>query len=231
MDWETHVSNLSFKKYFVWNRVILGETPAITLYHSVATNGTVRVQNNYTNSIELQNQINYDYIVATNSNGAVVNGVQYIGQSASENISNKSIKLFYCDADELSKEITIIPYGGNSQDVCCAYFRFLDSNGNYIRNLIPCTLTMDLPASMDANNIARTKGTSGMWDLVSDRFYGNVANSGTFKAVNLAEGVDYEVHNKLIVEDGRCTLPLNSEVFECIIENLSNNNNVVILQA
>ena len=64
-------------------------------------------------------------------------------------------------------------------------------------NLIPCTLTMDLPASMDANNIARTKGTSGMWDLVSDRFYGNVANSGTFKAVNLAEGVDYEVHQWL----------------------------------
>lgn len=62
---------------------------------------------------------------------------------------------------------------------------------------IPCTLTMDLPASMDANNIARTKGTSGMWDLVSDKFYGNVANSGTFKAVNLAEGVDYEVHQWL----------------------------------
>jgi len=62
---------------------------------------------------------------------------------------------------------------------------------------IPCILTMDLPASMDANNIARTKGTSGMWDLVSDKFYGNVANSGTFKAVNLAEGVDYEVHQWL----------------------------------
>ena len=66
--------------------------------------------------------------------------------------------------------------------------------------LIPCTLTMDLPASMDANNIARTKGTSGMWDLVSDRFYGNVASSGTFKAVNLAEGVDYEVHQWLVGE-------------------------------
>lgn len=67
---------------------------------------------------------------------------------------------------------------------------------------IPCTLTMDLPASMDANNIARTKGTSGMWDLVSDRFYGNVANSGTFKAVNLAEGVDYEVHQWLKTGSG-----------------------------
>ena len=216
LDWETHVSNLSFKKYFVWNRVIItGECPAIALYHSVATNGTVRVQNNYTNSIVLQNQTNYDYIVATNSNGAVINEVQYIGQSASENISNKSIKLFYCDINESAIEDTIIPYGGNSQDVKCAYFRFLDSNRNYIQNLIPCTLTMDLPASMDANNIARTKGTSGMWDLVSDRFYGNVANSGTFKAVNLAKGVDYEVHQWLVADipdNTRCIdLPINSE--------------------
>ena len=84
---------------------------------------------------------------------------------------------------------------------------------------IPCTLTMDLPASMDANNIARTKGTSGMWDLVSDRFYGNVANSGTFKAVNLAEGVDYEVHQWLRIDVNTMqstqmmTLPINSYQF------------------
>ena len=217
LEWETHVSNLSFKKYFVWNRVTGQECPSITLYHSVVSNGTVRVQNNYTNIIELQNQTNYDYIVVTNSNGAVINGVQYIRQPASENISNKSIKLFYCDINEGSKIDIVIPNGGNSQDVCCAYFRFLDSNRNYIQNLIPCTLTMDLPASMDANNIARTKGTSGMWDLVSDRFYGNVANSGTFKAVNLAEGVDYEVHQWLITEnsggDLMMSLPLNTYDF------------------
>lgn len=71
-----------------------------------------------------------------------------------------------------------------------------------VERYIPCTLIMDLPASMDANNIARTKGTSGMWDLVSDRFYGNVASSGTFKAVNLAEGVDYEVHKWLKTGSG-----------------------------
>jgi hypothetical protein len=79
-----------------------------------------------------------------------------------------------------------------------AYFKITDASSNTKMNLIPCTLTMDLPASMDANNIARTKGTSGMWDLVSDKFYGNIASSGTFKAVNLAEGVDYEVHQWLI---------------------------------
>lgn len=93
-----------------------------------------------------------------------------------------------------------------------AYLRITDK-----LNMIPCTLTMDLPASMDANNIARTKGTSGMWDLVSDKFYGNVANSGTFKAVNLAEGVDYEVHQWLITEnsggDLMMSLPLNTYDF------------------
>lgn len=89
---------------------------------------------------------------------------------------------------------------------------------NGVERYIPCTLTMDLPASMDANNIARTKGTSGMWDLVNDRFYGNVANSGTFKAVNLAEGVDYEVHQwlgvKSIYHDAKMmTLDINSYSF------------------
>lgn len=88
---------------------------------------------------------------------------------------------------------------------------------------IPCTLTMDLPASMDANNIARTKGTSGMWDLVRDRFYGNVANRGTFKAVNLAEGVDYEVHQWLVAEiypqTSMMSIPINSSTFSYIKEN------------
>ena len=92
-------------------------------------------------------------------------------------------------------------YRGNYNDVPRGtmkihHFSITDNSHNL--SLIPCTLTMNLPASLDANNIARTKGTSGMWDLVSDKFYGNVASSGTFKAVNLAEGVDYEVHQWLV---------------------------------
>jgi hypothetical protein len=180
LDWETHVSNLSFKKYFVWNRHVNMETPAISLYHSVLYNGTVRVQNNYTNSIEIQNQTNYDYIVATNSNGAVINGVQYIEQSASENISNKSIKLFYCDINEDSKSDTVIANGGNSQDVKCSYFRFMDANGTTILNLTPCRLVRPIPATLDANGIARNADECGMYDLVNGLFDGNVANDGTF---------------------------------------------------
>jgi hypothetical protein len=98
-------------------------------------------------------------------------------------------------------------------------FKILDTDNAdaTIMNLIPCTLTMDLPASMDANNIARTKGTSGMWDLVSDKFYGNVANSGTFKAVNLAEGVDYEVHQWL-VGDGNAYINTLITKFDGIVD-------------
>ena len=180
LEWETHVSNLSFKKHFVWNRVSRMENPAISLYHSVATNGVVCVQNNYTNSIELQNQTNYDYIVATNSNGAVINGVQYIRQSRSENISNKSIKLFYCDIDEDGKRYVIIDNGGNSQDVKCAYFRFIDADGTTIQNLVPCRLLRPIPSTLDANGIARNASDCGMFDVVSGKFYGNVASSGTF---------------------------------------------------
>jgi hypothetical protein len=87
---------------------------------------------------------------------------------------------------------------------------------------------MDLPASMDANNIARTKGTSGMWDLVSDRFYGNVASSGTFKAVNLAEGVDYEVHDWLVGEINSVgtlqRLPINSSSMSYRVKRINGQN-------
>lgn len=51
-------------------------------------------------------------------------------------------------------------------------------------NLIPCKLTHGIPASMDANGIARPAGTCGMWDKVNDVFYGNVESSGSFTVSN-----------------------------------------------
>ena len=112
-----------------------------------------------------------------------------------------------CNSDGITMNGELMPNYGSSPyfDRLCIYC--YTSTGKYALSkitvddsirYIPCTLSIDLPASMDANNIARKKGTSGMWDLVSDRFYGNVASSGTFKAVNLTEGVDYEVHQWLV---------------------------------
>lgn len=51
-------------------------------------------------------------------------------------------------------------------------------------NFIPCQLIKSIPATLDANNIARSAGECGMIDLISGKFYGNVANSGTFTVEN-----------------------------------------------
>jgi hypothetical protein len=176
------------------------------------------------NIINIYDFENNTVIYKSNSSLASVNGIVAINSSASSlTFNEEQVQQYDFPIGSIKWKVVSISDG--------AIFDTSSITVDGIERYIPCTLTMDLPASMDANNIARTKGTSGMWDLVSDKFYGNVASSGTFKAVNLAEGVDYEVHDKLIVEDGKCILPLNSEVFECTIENLSNNNNVVILQA
>lgn len=53
-----------------------------------------------------------------------------------------------------------------------------------ILSFIPCKLTHGIPASVDANGIARPAGTCGMWDKVNDKFYGNVASSGSFTVSN-----------------------------------------------
>lgn len=44
----------------------------------------------------------------------------------------------------------------------------------------PCRLLRPIPAALDANGIARNAGECGMYDTVSGKFYGNVAESGSF---------------------------------------------------
>lgn len=82
----------------------------------------------------------------------------------------------------------------NTFPVWYIYFGANDTNGteNYTSSItvdgsvryVPCKLTHGIPASMDANGIARPAGTCGMWDKVNDKFYGNVASSGTFTVSN-----------------------------------------------
>ena len=52
-------------------------------------------------------------------------------------------------------------------------------------HLVPCKLIHGIPASMDANGIARPSGECGMWDKVNDKFYGNVKSSGSFTVSNI----------------------------------------------
>ena len=152
----------------------------------IITNGTDYV-NVDSNDIQSYNQL----IVDCSNNVVSVNETTFSSDVDNLSIKNSSNTFKIFSLEVLNNPNTYNkPYNG-------AFGNFIFKDDTHSLNLIPCTLTMDLPASMDANNIARTKGTSGMWDLVSDKFYGNVANSGTFKAVNLAEGVDYEVHQWL----------------------------------
>jgi hypothetical protein len=51
-------------------------------------------------------------------------------------------------------------------------------------NLSPARLLRPLPAYMDANGKPRAAGECGMWDKVSNKFYGNVATSGRFTVLN-----------------------------------------------
>lgn len=103
---------------------------------------------------------------------------------------------------DLSHSTTEIKVDGNivwqGQDVfsaqsvhCCLFASGNDKNHNfngiisYFRIpdkliLVPCRLLRPIPASLDANGIARNAGDCGMFDSISGKFFGNVANSGAF---------------------------------------------------
>lgn len=51
-------------------------------------------------------------------------------------------------------------------------------------NMTPCKLLTAIPASLDGNGIARAAGQCGMYDSISGKFYGNVANEGAFTVSN-----------------------------------------------
>lgn len=53
-----------------------------------------------------------------------------------------------------------------------------------VERYIPCRLLRPIPTTLDANGIARDAGECGMWDKVGNKFYGNVANGGSFTVEN-----------------------------------------------
>lgn len=58
------------------------------------------------------------------------------------------------------------------------------SDGTIRRELKPCKLLRSIHASFDANRITRQAGECGMIDLISGKFFGNVAASGSFTVSN-----------------------------------------------
>ena len=57
---------------------------------------------------------------------------------------------------------------------------FVLNDGTHSLNLIPVRLLRPIPASLDANGIARNADECGMYNSVNGLFYGNVAASGSF---------------------------------------------------
>jgi hypothetical protein len=53
-----------------------------------------------------------------------------------------------------------------------------------VTRYVPCQLLKPIPASLDANNRARSAGECGMYDSISGKFFGNVASTGSFTVVN-----------------------------------------------
>ena len=50
-------------------------------------------------------------------------------------------------------------------------------------HLFPCILTKNIDGSLDSKGVARLKGTVGMYDSLSGKFFANAASSGQFIAV------------------------------------------------
>lgn len=84
--------------------------------------------------------------------------------------------------DAINRGYTGIYTNQNNNDMHYAETKMRVNNVEY--DLVPCKLLQSIPAILDGNGIARQAGECGMWDKVNDKFYGNVASSGTFTVSN-----------------------------------------------
>ena len=64
-------------------------------------------------------------------------------------------------------------------------FAFKASEGDAVMlNLVPCTLLSDIDSSRAGDAQAHLAGENGMWDKIGKKFYGNVAESGSFSVID-----------------------------------------------
>lgn len=95
--------------------------------------------------------------IVTNSTNVLINGIQF-------NSVGFPIR-----------SINFITEPNGNEGVTLTSSIYVDGVERYI----PCRLLRPIPASLDANGIARNAGECGMYDSISGKFYGNVG-SGTF---------------------------------------------------
>ena len=139
-------------------------------------------------------------------NGTLINGTATSSDMTDKNSVN-TFKIFSLYRLNTTGSNNNRPFSG-------AFGNFVLNDGTHSLNLIPCKLLQSIPAILDGNGIARQSGECGMWDKVSGRFYGNVANSGTF---TVKGAKCYEEYEWLITENSggasMMSLPLNTNDF------------------
>lgn len=112
------------------------------------------------------------YEIHHNLDGVSINGKKVIDLHKDYVYVNKSIYIFtshYLGGARIN-------FPGD-----IAYFRITDPTFTIDRvNMTPCRLLRPIPATLDANGIARNAGDCGMYNSVNGLFYGNVASSGSF---------------------------------------------------
>lgn len=169
LDWEVKVANFTDYKCLFWQRE--GEVTDnlnTVLVKAVNYYPGLRVGNK-SSEVRINPFPDTEIIISTSGDIITINGQTYqITKGTSTAFGN--FALFY----------TAFHNDSTTQDVKCAYFSFINANGTTIQDLTPCRLLRPIPATLDANGIARNAGECGMYNSVNGLFYGNVASSGTF---------------------------------------------------
>jgi hypothetical protein len=159
--------------YLMWYRTDTAN-PIMVVKNSLSSGDQGRVRISNISSIVRLTPLT-DLEITTDGTSIEINGTSHT--VTKQPLYNMPLRLFHAEVEERAMPEIRDNYTTNG--VKCAYFRFI-SNCTTIQNLIPCRLLRAIPASLDANGIARNAGECGMIDTVRKIFYGNVANGGTF---------------------------------------------------
>lgn len=160
---------------FEWKRKFIQIGHSIYMVGDTYSYAAATVQGGVACSISIWNNIQRrnDGILGTNVTGRLI---ELIGTDDSLTIDNISVSL-----RDLIKAISFDAVS-NSQRKCIFLTSSIKVEG--VTRYVPCQLLHAIPRNLDAQCKERVAGECGMIDLISGKFYGNVANSGTFTVEN-----------------------------------------------
>lgn len=119
-------------------------------------------------------------IVPFSSMPDVVDFKFYINNNVGYCKTNNTLYTGHSMATAWNDNVKFNVYGGKMK----LLEEYDSTNDKLISSLVPCTLLRSIPRNLDAQCKERVAGECGMIDLISGKFYGNVASSGTFTVEN-----------------------------------------------